>query len=260
MRSCSKRRPRRCERIAADPRHLGAEIGFVAVLHTWGQNLHHHPHVHCVVPGGGLSPDGTRWIGVPARLLPAGPRAVAPVPRAVSGRLRTAFAAGALALLRRRWPASPNPQPSPPPARVARASNGSSMPSRPFGGPAPVLAYLGRYTHRVAIANSRLGRLDRRRCRLPLEGLSPPRQDQGDDARRRRVHPALPAPHPAGRFPPHPPLRLPRQWPPGRQAGALPGLARGPAAGPVAAPRLPRATRSYWRRHSTSVPTAAARC
>jgi hypothetical protein len=48
--------------IAADPRHLGAQIGLVAVLHTWGQNLHHHPHVHCLVPGGGLSPDGMRWI------------------------------------------------------------------------------------------------------------------------------------------------------------------------------------------------------
>jgi hypothetical protein len=51
--------------IAADPAHLGAEIGFLTVLHTWGQTLQHHPHVHCVVPGGGLSPDGTRWIACP---------------------------------------------------------------------------------------------------------------------------------------------------------------------------------------------------
>jgi hypothetical protein len=51
--------------IAADPVHLGAEIGFLAVLHTWGQDLQHHPHVHCVVPGGGLSPDGSRWISCP---------------------------------------------------------------------------------------------------------------------------------------------------------------------------------------------------
>jgi hypothetical protein len=58
-------------RIAADPRHLGAEIGIVAVLHTWGQTLHHHPHVHCVVPGGGLSLDGTRWIACrPGFFLP----------------------------------------------------------------------------------------------------------------------------------------------------------------------------------------------
>ena len=71
MPSCSAPRPRRCARIAADPRHLGAEIGLVAVLHTWGQNLHHHPHVHCVVPGGGLSLDGTRWIGCrPGFFLP----------------------------------------------------------------------------------------------------------------------------------------------------------------------------------------------
>ena len=57
--------------IAADPKHLGAEIGFLAVLHTWGQNLQHHPHVHCVVPGGGLSPDGSRWIACrPGFFLP----------------------------------------------------------------------------------------------------------------------------------------------------------------------------------------------
>ena len=59
------------QQIAADPKHLGADIGFLAVLHTWGQNLQHHPHVHCVVPGGGLSPDGTRWIACrPAFFLP----------------------------------------------------------------------------------------------------------------------------------------------------------------------------------------------
>src|SRR3989475_460568 len=61
--------------IAADPKHLGAEIGFIAVLHTWGQNLLHHPHLHCVVPGGGVAPDGQRWIGcragffLPVRVL-----------------------------------------------------------------------------------------------------------------------------------------------------------------------------------------------
>ena len=57
--------------IAADPKHLGAEIGFLAILHTWGQNLQHHPHVHCVVPGGGLAPDGSRWIACrPGFFLP----------------------------------------------------------------------------------------------------------------------------------------------------------------------------------------------
>jgi len=59
------------QQIAADPKHLGAEIGFLAVLHTWGQNLDHHPHVHCVVPGGGISPDGSRWIACrPGFFLP----------------------------------------------------------------------------------------------------------------------------------------------------------------------------------------------
>ena len=61
--------------IAADPKHLGAEIGFLAVLHTWGQNLSHHPHLHCVIPGGGLSADGARWVScrtgffLPVRVL-----------------------------------------------------------------------------------------------------------------------------------------------------------------------------------------------
>jgi Transposase zinc-binding domain/Putative transposase len=69
--------------VAADPRHLGAEIGAVAVLHTWGQALHHHPHLHCIVPGGGLSPDGTRWIACrPGFFLPV---------RVLSRRFRTLF-------------------------------------------------------------------------------------------------------------------------------------------------------------------------
>ena len=80
----------------------------------------------------------------------------------------------------------------------------------PFGGPVQVLAYLGRYTHRVAIANSRLVSMTDGRVALPLEGLSPSRQGQGHDACRRRVHPPLPAAHPARRLPPHPPLRLSR--------------------------------------------------
>src|SRR5437870_13335782 len=82
--------------IAADPKHLGAEIGPVAVLHTWGQNLHHHPHVHCVVPGGGPSADGTRWVGcrpgffLPVRVLSRLFR------RRFLDELRSAFEAGAL--------------------------------------------------------------------------------------------------------------------------------------------------------------------
>ena len=69
--------------IAADPKHLGAEIGFFAVLHTWGQTLMHHPHLHCIVAGGGLSIDGTRWIACRPGFFPAGARVVAPLPSAV---------------------------------------------------------------------------------------------------------------------------------------------------------------------------------
>lgn len=73
--------------IAADPKHLGAEIGFVAVLHTWGQNLQHHPHVHCLVLGGGVPQVGRRWVGdLPTRLLPAGASPLAVVPPAVPGK------------------------------------------------------------------------------------------------------------------------------------------------------------------------------
>ena len=72
------------QQIAADPKHLGAEIGFLAVLHTWGQNLQHHPHVHCVVPGGGLSPDGSQLGSMQTRLLPAGPGPQPPLPGEVS--------------------------------------------------------------------------------------------------------------------------------------------------------------------------------
>ena len=71
--------------IAADPKHLGAEIGFFAVLHTWGSNLLHHPHLHCVVPGGGLSPDGKRWISCRPGFLLAGPGALPFVPPPVPG-------------------------------------------------------------------------------------------------------------------------------------------------------------------------------
>src|SRR5207248_950686 len=113
---------------------------------------------------------------------------------------------------------------------------------RPFGGPERVLDYLGRYTHRVAIANSRLVGLAAGRGQLPLEGLSPPRQAKGDEPWRRRVHSPLPAPRPARWLPSHPPLRLSRQRSTRRQARRLPPSAGGPRAG-AARPccRLPRA-------------------
>jgi len=141
--------------IAADPRHLGAKLGMTMVLHTWGQTLQHHPHVHCVVPGGGPSLDGTRWVTCrPTFFLPV--RVLSRLFRRLFLReLKNGFGAGKLRffgklanlaeplafarrlgeLRRRDWVVYAKP---------------------PFGGPEQVLAYLGRYTHRVAIANSRL--------------------------------------------------------------------------------------------------------
>src|SRR6202163_2680935 len=141
--------------IAADPRHLGAEIGLLAVLHTWGQNLHHHPHVHCVVPGGGPSPDGTRWVACrPSFFLPVGVLSRF-FRRLFLDELRAAFNAGDLGffgnLAGLAEPAAFDRR-----LRELRRVEWVIYAKPPFGGPAQVLAYLGRYTHRVAIANSRL--------------------------------------------------------------------------------------------------------
>jgi hypothetical protein len=141
--------------IAADPKHLGAEIGLVAVLHTWGQNLHHHPHVHCVVPGGGPSLDGTRWIACrPGFFLPV--RVLSRLFRRLFlDELHAAFAAGELGfvgnLTELAYPAAFARR-----LRELRQVEWVVYAKPPFGGPAQVLAYLGRYTHCVAIANSRL--------------------------------------------------------------------------------------------------------
>ncbi len=120
--------------IAADPKHLGAEIGFFAVLHTWGSNLLHHPHLHCVVPGGGLSPDGTRWVSCkPGFFLPV--RVLSRLFRRLFlEHLQNAFDAGKL----RFFNALENLRGHCQFARYlapARKANGSSMPSRPL--PAP---------------------------------------------------------------------------------------------------------------------------
>jgi len=141
--------------IAADPRHLGAEIGFIAILHTWGQNLLHHPHLHCVVPGGGLSPDGQRWIACrPGFFLPV--RVLSRLfHRLFLAMLRHAFDAGSLkfhnALAGLEDPGTFARYLAP----TVRAE-WMVYAKPPFGGPERVLEYLGRYTRRVAIANSRL--------------------------------------------------------------------------------------------------------
>ena len=141
--------------IAADPKHLGAEIGLVAVLHTWGQNLHHHPHVHCVVPGGGPSLDGTRWVACrPGFFLPV--RVLSRLFRRLFlAALAAAFEAGQLGFFGELAGLAE-------PAAFARQLNDLRRvewvvyAKPPFGGPEQVLAYLGRYTHRVAISNARL--------------------------------------------------------------------------------------------------------
>jgi hypothetical protein len=145
--------------IAADPKHLGARIGITAVLHTWGSAMTHHPHIHMIVPGGGIARDGARWISSrPAFLLPV--RVLGKLFRRLfltrllalhaAGRLtfyasmahladRRAFLRHLSATRKKRW------------VVYAKA---------PFAGPEAVLAYLSRYTHRVAISNSRLLRFD----------------------------------------------------------------------------------------------------
>ena len=141
--------------IAADPKHLGAEVGFFAVLHTWGQNLIHHPHLHCVVPGGGLSLDGARWIAcrpgffLPVRVLSRFFR------RRFLQLLGQAFERGeleffsALESLRDRKAFLRYLEP-------LREKEWIVYAKAPFAGPEQVLEYVGRYTHRVAISNNRL--------------------------------------------------------------------------------------------------------
>jgi hypothetical protein len=143
------------QKVAINPKHLGAEIGILSVLHTWGQTLNHHPHIHCVVPGGGFSPDRTSWIPVresfflPVRVLS----------RVFRGKflsyLRDAYDNGELEL----------------PGKLAHLAEKSAWiafvralsrtewvvySKPPFGGPKQVLKYLARYTHRVAISNQRI--------------------------------------------------------------------------------------------------------
>jgi hypothetical protein len=141
--------------IAADPKRLGAEIGFLAVLHTWTQTLMHHPHVHCVVPGGGLSLDHTRWISsrqkffLPVQVLSCMFR----------GKflfyLKQAFDQGKLKFFDNLKPLA-DPQIFSQFLRRNREIKWVVYAKPPFGGPAQVLDYLGRYTHRIAISNHRL--------------------------------------------------------------------------------------------------------
>jgi hypothetical protein len=141
--------------IAADPRHLGARIGLTAVLHTWGQNLDHHPHVHCIVPGGGISPDGEHWVACRPNFFLSVRVLSRLFRRLFLQYLDAAFAAGELQFfsdLSVLKTASAFKQYLAP----LRRSEWVVFAKCPFAGPEQVLAYLARYTHRVAIANSRL--------------------------------------------------------------------------------------------------------
>jgi hypothetical protein len=165
--------------IARDPKHLGAQIGITAVLHTWGQNLLFHPHLHCVVTGGGLSPDGTRWVaGRDGYFLP-----VNVLGKLFRGKfldaLHTAWKEGELDLAGSiaelndpmRWAGLKD--------RLYR-KNWVVYAKPPFGGPEHVFRYLGRYTHRVAISNHRITEFDAGRVTFTL-------RDYKNDAAKRHM-------------------------------------------------------------------------
>jgi Putative transposase/Transposase zinc-binding domain len=141
--------------IAADPKHLGAEIGFLSVLHTWGQNLLAHPHVHCVIPAGGLAPDHSHWIEprypffLPVKVLSRVFRG-----KFVAG-LKSAFGQNKLAFYGILQPLA-NPKVFRSFLRTLFRKDWVVYAKPPFGGPEHVLHYLARYTHRVAISNHRL--------------------------------------------------------------------------------------------------------
>jgi putative transposase/transposase-like zinc-binding protein len=145
--------------IAADPKHLGARIGITSVLHTWGSALTHHPHIHMIVPGGGISLDGARWVPcrpgffLPVRVLSRLFRRVF-LERLVAAHKQLQFFGNNAALAK--------PQAFATYLAPLRKSEWVVYSKPPFGGPEAVLAYLSRYTHRVAIANSRLIAFDQR--------------------------------------------------------------------------------------------------
>ena len=151
--------------VAANPKHLGAKIGMLAILHTWSQNLLHHPHLHCVVPAGGVAPDGKQWI--PCRQSKKSKKPFFLPVRVLSRVFRGKFIqklkrayqqdelalAGQLVLLKR-------PQRFNELLTTAVEKEWVVYAKRPFGGPEQVLKYLARYTHRVAISNQRLIRME----------------------------------------------------------------------------------------------------
>ena len=147
--------------IAADPRHLGCEIGMTMVLHTWGQTLTYHPHVHCIVPGGGLSADGGTWVAcrpgffLPIKVLQRLYR------RLFLQKLAAAHATGRLQFFDALAPLA-NTRTFARHLAPVRRTDWIVYAKKPFAGPEQVLRYLARYTHRIAISNRRLTALDDR--------------------------------------------------------------------------------------------------
>ncbi len=250
--------------IAADPKHLGARIGVTAVLHSWGQTLDHHPHVHCIVPAGGISLDGSRWVACrPGFFLPV--RVLSRLFRRLflegleqahgKGELQVfgdlagltepgAFRAHLAAQRRREWVVYAK-------APFAGPEAGAGLP-RPLHPP-------GRDLEPPA-GGARRGRPGE----LPLEGLpgrQRPHEAEGDAPACRRVHAPLPAARAPGRVPPHPPLRAVRQRPSGGDACALP-RAPGCAARAGRGPMVARTGRTGTARPRTYPPAlvAAGRC
>jgi hypothetical protein len=138
--------------VAANPKHLGAQIGVLMVLHTWGQNLHHHPHVHCVVTGGGLSCNARGEVDATPRWVSCRPGFFLPV-RVLSRVYRGKFLAGLRVLAAQGKVTLPDLGP-------LYAKDWVVYAKPPLGGPEQVLKYLARYTHRVAISNHRLVKLE----------------------------------------------------------------------------------------------------
>jgi hypothetical protein len=210
-------------KIASDRKHLGAEIGVIAILHTWGQNLLLHPHIHCVIPAGGLSPDHRHWVR---------PRYPFFLPVKVLSRVfRGKFLAGLKRLHR-----SKKLQCAGPAAALADSRQFAKLLRRlhrydwvvyakpAFGGPIQVLRYLGRYTHRVAISNHRLLAFEEERVTFRWKDYAHGSKPGTMTLCCHRVlAPLLPA-RAAQRLRPHPSLRLSRQ----SLAGFPPGI--GPTA------------------------------
>ena len=212
--------------VAANPKHLGAEVGVLAVLHTWGQNLALHPHVHCVVTGGGLSPDESRWIAgrddffLPVRVLRrvfrgkflAGLRAAFkrgrlrfPGELAVAGVARSDSTASSAETVRTEWVVYAKP---------------------PTKGPATVLKYLARYTHRAAISNHRLVSLADGQVTFRWKDYAHGGRQGTMTLDGGRVRPPVPDARVAHGLRAGAALRAAGQPPPSGEAGAVPGIAR----------------------------------